>query len=288
MATIPSLPSRDEMLRMARSTTDITGQLLDTAGNITRIAINTFDPRDGSGAEALRVLRETTAELAEASASPQAQEAFYRIVDTLTRLGTSGAPLAVHPVSEPAQALLAAVSDSLLPVLDAVEPTVEEFATALGDFVEATSPLLPAAAGLAAGVLLALTPLIRAATDVLDESTPELRRVADALTSALAPLMPLQVALAERAAAAGADVVRAALPPLADLTEAAAATTKAARPVLIAGEELVVSALESVQPLMLATASRAGRVARAAAIRVTAAVSPAADRGVVVAVSAAG
>ncbi|WP_328365273.1 hypothetical protein OG828_34125 [Streptomyces sp. NBC_00457] len=288
MATIPSLPSRDEMLRMARSTTDITGQLLDTAGNITRIAINTFDPRDGSGAEALRVLRETTAELAEASASPQAQEAFYRIVDTLTRLGASGAPLAVHPVSEPAQALLAALSDSLLPVLDAVEPAVEEFATALGDFVEATSPLLPAAAGLAAGVLLALTPLIRAATGVLDESTPELRRVADALTSALAPLMPLQVTLAERAAAAGAGVVRAALPPLADLTEAAAATTKAARPVLIAGEELVVSALESVQPLMLATASRAGRVARAAAIRVTAAVSPAADRGVVVAVSAAG
>jgi hypothetical protein len=39
---------------------------------------------------------------------------------------------------------------------------------------------------------------------------------------------------------------------------------------------------------MLATASRAGRVARAAAVRVTAAVSPAADRGVVVAVSAAG
>src|SRR5213592_4298345 len=75
MATIPSLPSRDDVLRMARNTTDITGQLLDTAGNITRIAINTFDPRDGSGAEVLRVLRETTAELAEASASPQAQEA---------------------------------------------------------------------------------------------------------------------------------------------------------------------------------------------------------------------
>ncbi|MEV6170200.1 hypothetical protein AB0L99_18465 [Streptomyces sp. NPDC051954] len=288
MATIPSLPSREEMLRMARSTTDITGQLLDTAQNITRIAINTFDPRDGSGAEVLRVLRETTAELAEASASPQAQEAFYRIVDTLTRLGTSGAPLAVHPVSEPAQALLAALSDSLLPVLDAVEPAVEEFATALGDFVEATSPLLPAAAGLAAGLLLALTPLIRAATEVLHESTPELRRVADALTSALAPLMPLQVALAERAAAAGAGVVRATLPPLADLTEAAAATTKAARPVLIAGEELVVSALETVQPLLLAGASRAGRVARATAVRVTAAVSPAADRGVVVAVAVGG
>ncbi|WP_155056130.1 hypothetical protein [Streptomyces blattellae] len=285
MATIPSLPSRDEMLRMARSTTDITGQLLDTAGNITKIAVNTFGPRDGSGTEVLRVLRETTAELAEASASPQAQEAFYRIVDTLTRLGTSGAPLAVHPVSEPAQALLAALSDSLLPVLDAVEPAVEEFATALGDFVEAAAPLLPAAAGLVAGVLLALTPLIRAATGVLHESAPELQRAADALTSALAPLMPLQVALAERAAAAGAGVVRAALPPLADLTEAAAATTKAARPVLIAGEELLVSALESVQPLMLATASGAGRVARAAAVRVTAAVSPAADRGVMVAVA---
>lgn len=76
MSPIPSLPSREDVLRMARSTTDITGQLLDTAGNITRIAVNTLDPRDGSGAEALRVLRETTAELAEASASPQAQEAF--------------------------------------------------------------------------------------------------------------------------------------------------------------------------------------------------------------------
>ncbi|MCX5288470.1 MULTISPECIES: hypothetical protein [unclassified Streptomyces] len=285
MATIPSLPSRDDMLSMARNTTDITGQLLDTAGNITRIAINTFDPRDGSGAEVLRVLRETTAELAEASASPQAQEAFYRIVDTLTRLGTSGAPLAVHPVSEPAQALLTALGDSLLPVLDAVEPAVEEFADALGDLVETTSPLLPAVAGMAAGVLLAVTPVLRAAADVLRESSPELRRVADALTAALAPLMPLQVALAERAAAAGAGVVRATLPPLADLTEAAAATTKAARPVLIAGEELLVSGLEQLQPLLLAAASRAGRVARAAAVRVTAAVAPTAERGVVVAVS---
>ncbi|GCB49748.1 hypothetical protein [Streptomyces sp. NL15-2K] len=285
MATIPSLPSRDDVLRMARTTTDITGQLLDTAGNITRIALNTFDPRDGSGSEALRVLRETTAELAEASASPQAQEAFYRIIDTLKRLGTSGAPLAVHPVSEPAQALLAALGDSLLPVLDAVEPAVEEFAAALGDLVEATSPLLPATAGVAAGALLALTPVIREAAEVLRESSPELHRIADALTAALAPLMPLQVALAERAATAGAGALRATLAPLADLTEAAAATTKAARPVLIAGEELVVAGLEQLQPMLLATASRAGRVAREAAVRVSAAVSPAADQGVVVAMT---
>ncbi|MFJ9536793.1 hypothetical protein ACIRPX_06010 [Streptomyces sp. NPDC101225] len=285
MATIPSLPSRDDMLRMARSTTDITGQLLDTAGNITKIAINTFDPRDGSGTEVLRVLRETTAELAEASASPQAQEAFYRIVDTLTRLGTSGAPLAVHPVSEPAQALLTALGDSLLPVLDAVEPAVEEFADALGDLVEATSPLLPAAAGVAAGALLAVTPVLRAAADVLRDSSPELRRVADALTAALAPLMPLQVALAERSAAAGAGLVRASLPPLADLAEAAAATTKAARPLLVAGEEMLVSGLERVQPALLAVAARAGRVVRAGAVRVSAAVSPAAEQGVVVAVT---
>ncbi|MFG2022113.1 hypothetical protein [Streptomyces sp. NPDC048825] len=284
MATIPSLPSRDDVARIARNTTDITGQLLDTAGNITRIAINTFDPRDGSGAEALRVLRETTAELAEASASPQAQEAFYRVVDTLTRLGTSGAPLATHPVSEPAQALLAALGDSLLPVLDAVGPALEEAAEALGELVEATSPLLPAAAGLAAGTLLALSPLIRTAADVLRDSSPELRRIADALTAALAPLLPLQVALAERAAAAGAGVVRATLPPLADLTEATAAGIKAGRPLLIAGEEFLVSSLEHLQPLLLASASRAGRVAREAAIRVSAAVSPAAEPGVVVAV----
>lgn len=285
MATIPSIPSRDDVLRMARSTTDITGQLLDTAQNLTRIAINTFDPRDGSGAEVLRVLRQTTAELAEASASPQAQEAFYRIVETLTRLGTSGAPLAVHPVSEPARALLAALGDSLLPVLDAVEPAVEEFATALGELVEATSPLLPATAGLAAGVLLALTPLLRSAADVLRESSPELHRIAEALTAGLAPLMPLQVALSERAAAAGANVVRATLPPLADLTEAAAATTKAARPALIAGEEFLVAGLERIQPLLLSGASGAGRAARSVAVRVSAAVSPAADRGVVVAVT---
>ncbi|CCK30333.1 hypothetical protein BN159_5954 [Streptomyces davaonensis JCM 4913] len=286
MATIPPLPSRDDVLRMARNTTDMTGQLLDTAGNITRIALNTFDPRDGSGAEMLRVLRRTTAELAEASASPQAQEAFHRIVDTLTRLGTTGAPLAVHPVSEPAQALLAALGDSLLPVLDAVEPAVEEFAAALGELVEAASPLLPAGAGLAAGVLLALTPVLRSAAEVLRDGTPELRRIADALTSAVAPLIPLQVSLAERAATAGAGVVRAALPPLADLTEAAAATGKAARPVLVAGEELLVSGLEQLQPLLLSGAGWAGRVVRAAAVRVSAAVSPSAEPGVVVAVAA--
>ncbi|MGW7256341.1 hypothetical protein [Streptomyces sp. NPDC054834] len=285
MATIPSLPSRDDMLRMARSTTDITGQLLDTAGNITKIAINTLDPRDGSGTELLRVLRQTTAELAEASASPQAQEAFYRIVDTLTRLGTTGAPLATHPVGEPAQALLAALGDSLLPVLDAVEPAVAEWAAVAGELTEALSPLLPATAGLAAGLLLALTPVLRAAAEVLRDSTPELRRIADALTAALAPLLPLQVALAERTAAVAADVVRATLPPLADLTEAAAAATKAARPALVAGEELIVAGLEHLQPFLLATASRTGRVARAVAVRVSAAASPAAERGLVVAVS---
>ncbi|MEU1530227.1 hypothetical protein [Streptomyces fagopyri] len=285
MSPIPSLPGKDDVLRMARTTTDITGQLLDTAGNITRIALNTLDPRDGSGAEALRVLRETTAELAEASASPQAQEAFYRIVDTLTRLGTTGAPLAMHPVSEPARVLLAAVGDSLLPILDALEPAVEEAAAALGELLEAGSPLLPAAAGVVAGTLLASTPVIRAAAGVLRDSSPELRRIADAMTAALAPLLPLQVALAERAATAGAEVVRAALPPLADLTEAAAATTDAVRPVLIAGEELFVSGLEHLQPLLLASASRAGRMARAAAVRVSAAVSPAAEGSVVVAVT---
>ncbi|WP_189218236.1 hypothetical protein [Streptomyces ruber] len=270
---------------MARSTTEMTGQLLDTAGNITRIAVNTFDPRAGSGAEVLRVLSQTTADLAEASASPQAQEAFSRIVDTLTRLGTSGAPLAVHPVSEPAQALLTALGDSVLPVLDAVEPAVEETADALGELVEATSPLIPAAAGLAAGALLVLTPLIRASAGILRDSAPELRRIADALTATVAPLIPLQVTLAERAAAAGAGVVRTALPPLADLTEAAAATTKAARPVLIAGEEILVAGLEQLQPLLLTTASRAGRFAREAAVRVRAAMSPAAGPGVVVAVA---
>lgn len=117
MATMPQLPSRDEMLRMARGTTELTGQLLDTAGNITGIAPNTSDPGDGSGGEPLRVLRRTTAELA-GRCVPQA-EAFHRIVDTLTRrLGTSGAPPAVHPVSEPVRALLrvsAAVSPAAGP-----------------------------------------------------------------------------------------------------------------------------------------------------------------------------
>ncbi|WP_328555742.1 MULTISPECIES: hypothetical protein [unclassified Streptomyces] len=287
MSPIPSLPSRADVLRLVRGTTDITGQLLDTAGNITRIAVNTLDPRDGSGTEALRVLRETTAELAAASASPQAQEAFYRIVDTLTRLGTSGAPLALHPASEPAQALLAALGDSLLPVLDAMEPAVQEAVVVLGELIEATSPLLPAAAGAAAGSLLAITPVIRAAAGVLRDSSPELRRVADALTAALAPLLPLQVALAERVAAAGAGAVRAGLPPLADLTEAAAAAVTAARPLLVAGEELLVSGLEQLQPVMTGSARRAGRVARAAAVRVSAAMAPAADQGVVVAVTVA-
>ncbi|WP_369169061.1 hypothetical protein AB5J49_14570 [Streptomyces sp. R28] len=43
--------------------------------------------------------------------------------------------------------------------------------------------------------------------------------------------------------------------------------------------------LERLQPLLLAGASQAGRVARALAVRVSAAVSPAAEPGVVVAVT---
>lgn len=285
MSPIPTLPRWHDVMRLARGTTDVAGQLLDTAGNVTRIAVNTLDPRDGSGAEALRVLRQTTAELAEASASPRAQETFYRFLDILTRLGTAGAPLAGHPASEPAQALLAALGEGLLPVLDAVEPALEEIAAVVAELVEATSPLLPAAAGLAAGTLLALTPVVRAAAGALRDAAPELTRIAEALTSALAPLLPLQADLTERAAATGATLVRAALPPLADLTEAAAATTKAARPVLLAGEELLVTGLEQIQPLLLAAASRTGRVTRATAVRVSAAMSPAAERAVVVTVT---
>ncbi|MFV8187859.1 hypothetical protein ACNQKR_30250, partial [Streptomyces sp. AF1B] len=95
----------------------------------------------------------------------------------------------------------------------------------------------------------------------------------------------LQVALAERAAAAGAGLAGAALAPLADLAEAAAASTKAVRPVLVAGEEMLVSGLERIQPALLAAASRAGRLVRAGAVRVSAAVSPALEKGVVVAVA---
>jgi hypothetical protein len=95
---------------------------------------------------------------------------------------------------------------------------------------------------------------------VLHDSTPELRRVADALTAAPVPLMPLQVVFAERAATAGAPTSSAP----ADLTEAA-------RPVLAAGEELLVAGLEQIQPVPLSGAARAGR---AVAVRVSAAVTP--------------
>ncbi|MGW0827951.1 hypothetical protein [Streptomyces sp. NPDC002845] len=60
---------------------------------------------------------------------------------------------------------------------------------------------------------------------------------------------------------------------------------RACWPLLIAGEEFLVAGLEQLQLLMIATASGTGRVARAAAVRVQAAVSPVAERGVVVAVS---
>ncbi|MEU1184118.1 hypothetical protein ABZ464_42185 [Streptomyces sp. NPDC005820] len=214
MRTIPSLPSGHDVLRLARGTTEATGHLLDTAGNLTRIALNTLDPRDGSGAQTLRALRRTTAGLAEASASPGAQEAFYRLVETLTRLGTGGAPLAGHPVGEPARQLLTALGDSLVPALDTMEPALREFTAALSELIEAGAPLVPTGAGLTAGALLVLAPFLRAAAEVLRDASPELRRAADALTASLAPLLPARTALAERAATAGADVVRATLPAL--------------------------------------------------------------------------
>ncbi|MGW1724499.1 hypothetical protein ACWCQK_16375 [Streptomyces sp. NPDC002306] len=125
MATMPSLPSRGRDAADGARHDRAHRQLLDTAGNITQIAPNTSDPGDGSGGEPLRVLRRTTAELA-GRCVPQA-EAFHRIVDTLTRrLGTSGAPPAVHPVSEPVRAPLrvpAAVSPAAEPgVVVAVTP----------------------------------------------------------------------------------------------------------------------------------------------------------------------
>ncbi len=46
------------------------------------------------------------------------------------------------------------------------------------------------------------------------------------------------------------------------------------------------SGLEQLQPLLLSGAGRAGRVVRAAAVRVSAAVSPSAEPGVVVTVAA--
>ncbi|MGH1554083.1 hypothetical protein ACRAWF_25540 [Streptomyces sp. L7] len=152
-------------------------------------------------------------------------------------------------MSQPAQVLLGVLGDSLLPVLDAVEPAVEEFAAALGDLVEGGLPAAargggrggrhtarphPAAprGGRRPGRLLPRTPAHRGGVD-------------GSAGSAAAP------AGGPRATGGhcGHKVLRAALPPLADLTEAAAATTKTAVPMVVAGEELVVSALERVQPV---------------------------------------
>lgn len=282
---ISPLPARSgEVQAVVGRAMNAGGQLFDTAGNIARIVGNTLDPRAGSGGELLRVLQQTTAELAKASASPEAQEAFCRLVDTLTRLGTRGAPLVGHPASEPAQALLAALGNSLPPVLEALEPVLEHFATAVGGLVEASGPLLPAVAGLVAGLLLAVVPLLEAAAEVLRESAPELQRIADSLVVAAALLVPLPTALIDRGASVGAEVAQAALPPIADLSAALAEAVVALQPVLLASETVLVEGLERLQPVLLGAVAQAGRLARGLAVRISAVVSPAADPVVVLAV----
>jgi hypothetical protein len=250
----------DEVRAVVVRAVSVSGQLLDTAGNVVRIVGNTFDPRASSGdgsLDLMALLQQTTAELARASASPGSQEAaFYRLF-------------------APAQALLTALGDGLPPVAEALEPVIDQLARSVRELVEASAPLLPATAGLAAGLLLTLIPLLDATAHVLRESAPELQRIADALVAALAPFLPLPAALLDRGAAAGAELAQDLLPPIADLTVALAEAVVALQPLISTSGTLLAEALLRLQPLGLTLAGGTGRLARALAVRITAAIAPA-------------
>jgi phage-related protein len=178
---------------------DLIGELVDVGQNVGSIFGSIFEAADVSGGGLIGTLKTITGSLKEAFASEPVQAGLSALFETVSKLATTAGPLlgqalgVLGPVLEalgpPAQRLVQALGDALEPVIAALEPVLVAAAEAIGALVDAALPLLPVVGELAAALLPALTPLLEAIVTVFEALAPVIEETAGILMDTLAPIL---------------------------------------------------------------------------------------------------
>jgi phage-related protein len=178
---------------------DLIGDLVDVGQNVGSIIGSVFEAADVSGGGLIGTLKTITGSLKEAFASEPVQAGLSALFETVAKLASTAAPLlgqalgVLGPVLEalgpPAQRLIEALGDALEPVIAALEPVLVTAAEAIGALVDAALPLLPVVGELAAALLPALTPLLEACVTVFEALAPVIEETAGILMDTLAPII---------------------------------------------------------------------------------------------------
>ncbi|MFD0721281.1 hypothetical protein [Streptomyces globosus] len=174
-------------------------QLGSIAGNVFSVVGSIFTAAQASGGGFLGVLQQVTASLAAAFKSPEVQTALKGLFSAMAEVGRVAGPLLVDilkiaagvltELAGPAQIVIRALGDGLRPVVQALGPVLASAARAFGALVVAASPLLVVAGQLIAALLPALTPLLDACTLAFQSMAPLVQQVATTLLTALAPVL---------------------------------------------------------------------------------------------------
>lgn len=178
---------------------DLIGDLFDVVGNVGSVFGSIFDAANVSGGGLIGTLKTITGALDEAFASEPVQAGLSALFETVAQLASTAAPLlgqalgVLGPVLEalgpPAQRLIEALGTALEPVIAALEPVLVAAAEAIGALVDAALPLLPVIGELAAALLPALTPLLEACQTVFEALAPVIEETAGILMDSLAPIL---------------------------------------------------------------------------------------------------
>ncbi|AZM46564.1 hypothetical protein DMB38_12735 [Streptomyces sp. WAC 06738] len=187
------------MQRAIEQAVELSGDLFDVLGNVGSIVGSIFGAADTSGAGFLSTLKEITESIDDAFASSAVQSGLQALIGTMATLAETAGPIlgtALQVVGRvfaklgpPAQKLIGALGDALLPVISAAEPVLLEMADAAGEMVTAALPLLPVISQLAVSLLPAVTPLFAALGRIFRDSAPVIKETAQILLASLQPAL---------------------------------------------------------------------------------------------------
>lgn len=169
------------------------------AGNVFGTLGNIMGPVQEAGGGVVNVLVEITGAFREATATQGFQQAIGALAQVMGTLARTVGPLigqalaALGPVftalGPPVERLITNLGSALSPILTALGPVLGAAATAVGQLLDAISPILPVIGNLIASLLPPLVPVLQAVGQAFTQLAPIVAQVGQILTAVLAPII---------------------------------------------------------------------------------------------------
>ncbi|AUG87147.1 tail length tape measure protein [Streptomyces phage Attoomi] len=251
-------------------------QLFTTLGDIGETVGNIFGPAAEAGGGFLTVLSDVAAMAAKVTASPEAQETFRALFETLAAIGHAvggvlGAALkAAMPLLNTLATTLSGPIQSAVQVL---APAFQQLATLLGTALapvvkivsQALAMILPIAANLIAQLAGALGPILVTVGQLLGQIGAALltaiRPILAQLPGILAPILGVVQKLLPIFAQIAAQLISALAPALAQIGAAFGRLLVAAGPLITALGQFLAKALQGLMPVITSVIGIVGKIA---------------------------